>query len=627
VFRMTPAGAVSTLFAFAGPDGAHPKAELVQGSDGSFYGTTYAGGPGGYGTVFKVTTGGALTTLVAFDYENGANPRSALLQATDGNLYGTASDGGPNTNGTIFRISVDGTFTNLVSFDGTNGARPYAGLFETADGQFYGTTHDGGAYAYGTVFKLTRAGTLTSLYSFSTNGATTMPVPVSPVSPLVQGPDGALYGTTESGFLRGIWFPGNIYRITTNGLLDNLYALNSYDGHDPRAGLVLGPDGNFYGTTYTGPGFGTNGTVFRVTPDGVLTTLITFDQFNDGAGPQAPLLLAADGNFYGTTSSGGWAGQGTVFRLSIAPQIISQPIDQVAFIGGSVIFGVDVSGSPLVYQWLQNGTNLADGPNVSGSATPTLTLSHLTADDNQNSYSVVVNNSLFADPGCARTSAVALLIVTSSPPIIVSQPVTQTLPPGATAIFTVSAIGNEPLSYQWQFDGTDITGATNSSLTLTAVQTADAGNYRVWVSNDLGTVGSSAAGLRVLAALGWTKTATNVLALTWTDPYVLQSATNAAGPYFDMPGATSPYLVAPTSLPHEFFRLRALEAGSLTATVPEDHEFGLGVGGLRGYNYIIEASTNLTSWLPIQTNPAPFIFVDPGLTNYPQRFYRTIFGR
>jgi uncharacterized repeat protein (TIGR03803 family) len=138
----------------------------VQGSDGSFFGTTYQGGATNVGTVFKISPGGSYTNLYSFGiYPNdGTYPAGALVQGSDGNFYGTTEAGGTNFDGTVFRISPSGNYTNLYSFGGysNDGALPAAGLVQGSDGSFYGTTGGGGIstntncyHGCGTVFKLT----------------------------------------------------------------------------------------------------------------------------------------------------------------------------------------------------------------------------------------------------------------------------------------------------------------------------------------------------------------------------------------------------------------------------------------------------------------------------------------
>src|SRR5579862_5471871 len=138
----------TTLHAFSFSDGANSFADLLQGKDGAFYGTTSSGGTNsngifGDGTVFKITTSG-LTTLYSFAGTDGATPDAGLLQGKDGALYGTTSSGGTHSNGTVFKITTSGALTTLYSFsalgsDGTNadGAQPVAGLLQGKDGALY----------------------------------------------------------------------------------------------------------------------------------------------------------------------------------------------------------------------------------------------------------------------------------------------------------------------------------------------------------------------------------------------------------------------------------------------------------------------------------------------------------
>jgi uncharacterized repeat protein (TIGR03803 family) len=154
VFRITPGGGFTSLHSFKGSDGSVPFGGLVQGSDGNFYGTTYAGGTNGDGTVFKITPGGRVTTLHSFDGTDGSNPDGGLVQANDGNFYGTTFAGGANGDGTIFEITAGGALTTLHNFNGADGANPNAALLQGTGGTFYGTTYAGGTSGDGTVFSL-----------------------------------------------------------------------------------------------------------------------------------------------------------------------------------------------------------------------------------------------------------------------------------------------------------------------------------------------------------------------------------------------------------------------------------------------------------------------------------------
>jgi len=172
VFKMTPAGVLTTLVFFNGSNGGNQAAGLVQGTNGDFYGITALGGNlslnlgYGFGTVFKMTPAGTLTTQVSFNLANGYNPSAGLLQGSDGNFYGTTAGGGAGGGGTVFKMTPAGALTTLVSFHGTDGNSPQAPLVQGGDGNFYGTTTYGGAGGKGTVFQVTPAGALTTLVSF-----------------------------------------------------------------------------------------------------------------------------------------------------------------------------------------------------------------------------------------------------------------------------------------------------------------------------------------------------------------------------------------------------------------------------------------------------------------------------
>src|SRR5579863_8241291 len=163
VFTITPKGKFTVVHQFNNTDGAYPFGGLILGTDGNFYGQTDLGGAsayGAYGTVYKMTPSGKVTTLHSFEETDGDNPVSNLVQGTDGNFYGTASYGGKYPNfGTVFKITPSGKFTTLQNFDSTDGSYPYAGLIQATNGRFYGATFAGGSstacpYGCGTVFSL-----------------------------------------------------------------------------------------------------------------------------------------------------------------------------------------------------------------------------------------------------------------------------------------------------------------------------------------------------------------------------------------------------------------------------------------------------------------------------------------
>jgi uncharacterized repeat protein (TIGR03803 family) len=309
----------------AGPD------QIMQASDGNFYGATSTGGASGLGAVFKITPAGVETVLHSFTGApaDGASPQnSRLIQGSDGNLYGTTLNGGASDLGTVFMISPDGAETILYSFTGgvADGANPSGGLLQYSDGNFYGTTDTGGANNSGTAFKLTPAGVETVIYSFV---ALVKGSDIIPAYALIEGSDGNLYGISADG---GSLDSGTVFSLSTEGVETVLHTFgNGDDGEQPNADLTLGSDGNLYGTTPFGGsnatlpsdggmgGGSSPGTVFKVTPDGVETVIHSFSiSPDDGSFPLAGVFQGSDGNLYGTTAFGGAKSLGTVFRLTPA---------------------------------------------------------------------------------------------------------------------------------------------------------------------------------------------------------------------------------------------------------------------------------------------------------------------
>jgi uncharacterized repeat protein (TIGR03803 family) len=260
-----PAQTFHTLTSFDSANGALPYSGLVQATDGNLYGTTVQGGSNVYfGTVFKITPSGALTTVYQFCTQggcaDGAGPYGGLVQSTNGDFYGTTFGGGVVGGfGTVFKLASNGTLTTLHSFCAQSGcpdgANPYAGLAQAANGNFFGVTPFGGlsgkcSGGCGTIFEITPSGTLTTIHNFdSTDGS-------SPGSVLIQATDGNLYGTTGQGggnTAACYYGCGTVFRITLTGTLKPLHIFALTDGYDPGP-LVQGADGNFYGLrTRAGP--------------------------------------------------------------------------------------------------------------------------------------------------------------------------------------------------------------------------------------------------------------------------------------------------------------------------------------------------------------------------------------
>lgn len=307
-FSVSPAGALSTVTMSCSPnfpDGNGPQG-LNQGTDGNFYGVTFFGGANEEGSVFKLTPKGVLTTLVSFDGSNGASPVGTLTEGGDGNFYGVTYGGGNQSGwGTIFKVTPEGVLTTLHQFDFTDGAQPYAGVILATDGNFYGTTYSGGAWGGGNIYKISPQGKFSVVYNLGGQAYD----PSGPVTALVQGNDGSLYGTTPYGGNTNNY--GAIFKLTPAGVFSTLYAFSGPDGYSPGGPMVQATDGNLWGTTaYNTTG---QGTIFKITPTGTLTTMHVFD----GADGQLPEALIQDtsGKFYGSTNLGGSSNVGTVFSL------------------------------------------------------------------------------------------------------------------------------------------------------------------------------------------------------------------------------------------------------------------------------------------------------------------------
>ena len=395
VFKTTPSGTLTTLYNFCAQgsfpkcdDGSAPSAGLVQAGSGDLYGTTAAGGANslcpaagggseGCGTIFKITPSGRLTTVYSFCAQSGCTdgwfPTGGLVLAASGDLYGTTYYGGatpgPYGSGTVFKITPSGTLTTLYSFcaqtNCADGEGPRAALVQVTKGDFYGTTEYGGingpcalassAPGCGTVFKITPSGTLTMLYSFcAQSGCSDGQSP----NGLVQDTNGNLYGTTGAGGAGAAPDSGTIFKITPGGTLTTLYTFCSQsgcpDGRYPSGVLVQATSGDLFGTTEMGGHSNLCnprerdgcGTIFKITLSGALTTLHSFcsqNECTDGSSPEGGLIQGTNGDFYGTTSSDGADGGGTVFSLSVG----LGPFVKTQTTSGQVGAGVNILGTDL----------------------------------------------------------------------------------------------------------------------------------------------------------------------------------------------------------------------------------------------------------------------------------------
>ncbi len=347
VFKLTPSlvgYAETVLYAFRGgsADGSGPLGGLIADKTGAFYGLTYGGGSGYYGTAFKLTpSGGGYSESIIYFFHgtDGSNPNGTLISDASGRLYGTTTAGGADGFGTVFRLAPSGTGYSeavLYSFKGgSDGATPRAQLLAAGSNLFYGTTLNGGGTSCnssatagcGTVFrlKLTASGATESIvYRFQagSDGA-------NPYGDLIADSKGGIYGTTgrggNQGSACGTEGCGAVFRLTparkrrfTESIIYRFKG--GGDGLGPVAGLVASANGTFYGTTLLGGGAANAGTVFALTPvkSGGYTERVLY-RFGanqaDGASPSADLIFGGGNALYSTTSSGGTSSHGTVFSI------------------------------------------------------------------------------------------------------------------------------------------------------------------------------------------------------------------------------------------------------------------------------------------------------------------------
>jgi uncharacterized repeat protein (TIGR03803 family) len=523
-----------------GADGGNPSG-LTLGTNGNLFGSAVNGGDNGWGALFQFSAVGGLSQLYPFTGgTDGANPVAGLTQGTNGLFYGMAESAGATGNGTIFEVSSSGAFSPLHSFarlrpkgdllTNADGAAPVCALTLGTNGNFYGTAPQGGSNGYGTIFEVTHKGEVSVLYSFTggVDGA-------APEAALLQFTNGNLYGTTIGGGSDG---DGAVFQLTAAGDVTPLYSFtNGADGSAPQAALIDGHDGNLYGTCTTGGEFGT-GTIFKITPAGVLMALYSFTAesssspyYNsDGVSPET-LVLGNDGNFYGLAYKGGANGSGDIFEFT------------------------QTGGLTNLYSFLYLEFTGEVSVNADGGEPASL----LQTSDGE-FYGIAYSGG---------TNGFGTLFTIGLAPQITSQPGNQTVALDGGASFSVGATG--ALAYQWQFDNENIPDATNDTLNFANVQETNAGYYQVIVTNLNGATTSSVVTLGI------------------------------------------------TNLPVSF----VVQAGALSyvggqATLELTNLAGQGV-------VVIDASTDLIDWTPIVTNPAGFgamQVIDPNAAAYGQRFYR-----
>ena len=343
LFQCVPStGKLNILAQFTnGNPGGNPVGTLVEGVTGNLYGTAEYGGSDNYGTVFQTDLATGTTTTLAEITGGlaGYYPQSDLIQATDGNFYGTTAQGGANNLGTFFQVTPAGVYTVLYSFTGgADGSRPLRGVVQGVDGSFYGVCNQGGTYDGGAIYRIDYLNTtfkLTALYDF---------VPLvldgsNPLSNLVQASDGNFYGTTAGGGANG---NGIVYEITPTGGYNIIYNFtDGTDGAAPVAALTQANDGNLYGTTA-----GTNGqlgTVFRIN-NGLAAPFPQPRYLLQTSTSVGDTILIKGDNFVGTTAVS-FPGAGGALVASGNFTVLSKTVVQAVVPDGAVTGPITVTAN------------------------------------------------------------------------------------------------------------------------------------------------------------------------------------------------------------------------------------------------------------------------------------------
>ena len=353
-FKITPSGTLTALHSFVDEtDGDGPNG-LVEGPDGNLYGTCVSGGTSQNGNVFKMTPAGAVTVLYNFSGAADGTAPSVLVLGNDGNLWGTTGGDTSTGVGTIFKVTLGGALTTVYTFpaDGSKGYNPpNIQLLQASDGNFYGTAlqtppneiillkpHPGAAKSHGSrpldepsasntdggiIFSISPKGSFSEPYLFGTNDGD------DPNVALVEGNNGKLYGET----FYGTQYYGSIFTYElSNAGFSTVYTFTQNDQGGPEGGLFLASDGNFYGTASSAADYGAlygGGTVFKLTPANVFSTLYKFGGSGNGEGgnPDSGVTQGADGALYGTTNTQGYFGGsecsqdgcGDVYKIVASP--------------------------------------------------------------------------------------------------------------------------------------------------------------------------------------------------------------------------------------------------------------------------------------------------------------------
>ena len=380
---------LQVLLSFSGADGAEPAAGVIVDKTGALFGTTQAGGKKNLGTAYTLepSSSGYVETLLhvfAGGSADGAQPVAPLTEDASGNLWGTTVGGGYQSSkrscaggqiagcGTLFELtpSTSGYSEHVYRFGGgaSQGYSPYSGVVLTAQGGIEGTTMwgDGGV---GTVYTLTSKKIRVN-YAFPIDpNVPNYPDGALPLGAVALDQKGTFYGSAPFGGTVACPLNlqaqcGVVFAVTNTGGIYGHVTLYSFaggnDGWYPEGGVVLDRSGALYGTTEFG-GSANQGVVFKLTPAGsgyAESVIYSFQGGEDGALPVGGVIVDHHGALYGTTSSGGSANAGTIFKLtpsgsSYSERVLyaftggtdgAQPVAPLAFGKSGVVYGTTLAG-------------------------------------------------------------------------------------------------------------------------------------------------------------------------------------------------------------------------------------------------------------------------------------------
>jgi YD repeat-containing protein/uncharacterized repeat protein (TIGR03803 family) len=486
VYRVMPDGSqLQLVYAFQGPDGAVPETGLVEDSSGFLWGSTSSGGsqtsggsPTNAGTIFKLSKTGSLLT-----YGNSANADRLVLSST-GTFYGDSATG-------IFSLTPQGALTDLNVQAGS--------IMQGADGYLYNS-------ASLQINKVSTTGTITPLWTFQEfNG------PRGGISTLTQASNGVFFGTSSL-----YYDPNNIYNtngsvftMAQNGVVTVIEGFSEFSNRsNPVGDLVQASDGNIYGASRGSSEFNYFGELWYVSPTGGRDSTMTDFLLFQGSGliPQAGLINGPNNTLYGT-AAGGAGGHGAIYAVPLTPGSVALKT-LVSFAAPPTLTGLPNSltvqaaststltatggGTVPSYQWQveANGSstwvNLTEGSQYTGTESKSLTISNAQSAMSGSAYRLTASNAY----GNATSSSVAVSVV---PSIFTQQPLTQNAVVGASVTFSATVSGATPFTYQWQFNGVNIPGATSSSYTIATTTASDAGSYTVIATNPYGSSTSNPA--------------------------------------------------------------------------------------------------------------------------------------